>query len=35
VQALRKWLSSQKAKRILSDLGGYDTAQTGKVEWIE
>jgi len=35
VQALRKWLSSQKAKRVLSDLGGYDTAQTGKVEWIE
>ncbi|HSN76503.1 MAG TPA: substrate-binding domain-containing protein [Anaerolineae bacterium] len=35
VQALAAWLSSDAAKDIIDALGGYDTAETGRVVWVE
>ncbi len=35
VQRLAAWLSGDEARRILTDLGGYDTDQMGQLEWVE
>ena len=35
VQALAAWLGSDAAKDIIGALGGYDTAETGRVAWVE
>ncbi|MBN1286578.1 MAG: GntR family transcriptional regulator [Anaerolineae bacterium] len=34
VQTLLSWLSTDEAKAAIMELGGYDTHQTGRVEWI-
>ena len=34
VQALARWLSTTAAREDIASLGGYDTAETGRVEWI-
>jgi molybdate-binding protein/DNA-binding transcriptional regulator YhcF (GntR family) len=34
VQALRKWLMTAQARSDINNLGGYDTAQTGQVQWV-
>lgn len=34
IQALSTWLSTDEAKTAIMELGGYDTHQTGKVEWV-
>jgi len=35
VQALVQWLSTDEAKAAIAGVGGYDTGETGRVEWIE
>ena len=35
VQALAEWLASPAAKDAIDALGGYDTAETGRVAWVE
>ena len=35
IQALVRWLSADEAKTAILELGGYDIAETGRVEWIE
>lgn len=34
VQALLRWLATDEAKSGIKALGGYDVAETGRVEWI-
>ncbi len=34
LRALYGWLCSDEAKAAIGDLGGYDTSDTGRVEWI-
>jgi len=34
VQALVRWFSTREARSAILSLGGYDTAETGTVEWI-
>lgn len=34
VRALRKWLETDQAKAEINHLGGYETTQTGAVNWI-
>ena len=34
VQALADWLASAAAKAAIDALGGYHTAETGRVEWV-
>ena len=34
VQTLKKWLSARQTKSAINDLGGYDTKQTGTVNWV-
>jgi putative molybdopterin biosynthesis protein len=35
LQALRNWLVTAQAKSDINNLGGYDTDQTGEVQWVE
>ena len=35
IQVLVEWMASDEAKTMIANLGGYDTTQTGSVEWIE
>ena len=35
IQRLRSWLSSAQARQALSELGGYETAHTGELAWVE
>jgi molybdate-binding protein/DNA-binding transcriptional regulator YhcF (GntR family) len=35
VQALAEWLASAAAKGAIDALGGYDTAESGRVVWVE
>lgn len=35
VRALVDWLSSDEARSAISELGGYDTTDTGEVQWVE
>jgi molybdate-binding protein/DNA-binding transcriptional regulator YhcF (GntR family) len=35
IQVLARWLAGEEAKAAILDVGGYDVAQTGVVEWIE
>ncbi len=35
VQALARWLASDAARALIDALGGYDTAETGRVVWVE
>ncbi len=35
VQALAAWLGSAAASSAIDALGGYDTAETGRVAWVE
>jgi hypothetical protein len=34
VSALLSWLKSPLAKNAIAGLGGYDTAHTGEILWI-
>ncbi len=34
VQAMAEWLVSAAAKAAIDALGGYDTAETGRVDWV-
>jgi putative molybdopterin biosynthesis protein len=34
VQALVKWLQSPDAPKAIQNVGGYDVAETGNVEWV-
>ncbi len=34
IQALARWLSTDKAKKSIADLGGYNVEETGRVEWL-
>lgn len=34
IQALAAWLSGEEARRAIEGIGGYDTQQTGAVEWV-
>lgn len=34
VQALAKWLATEEARAEIEGLGGYDTRETGRVEWV-
>ena len=33
IQVLKTWLGSPQARQEISDLGGYDTAETGTLRW--
>lgn len=35
VQSISSWLSSAEAKTAIIELGGYDTAHTGELEWVK
>lgn len=35
VQALAGWLAGDAARALIDALGGYDTAETGRVAWVE
>ncbi len=35
VQALARWLATPEARAAIADLGGYETEETGRVEWVE
>ncbi len=35
VQALAAWLAADAARALIDGLGGYDTAETGRVAWVE
>lgn len=35
VAALVAWLASEEPRALLTDLGGYETKGTGRVEWVE
>jgi len=34
IQALLTWLKSDEAQQAIANLGGYDVADTGRVQWI-
>jgi len=34
VESLARWLGTGQAREMLEKLGGYDTEQTGQVEWV-
>lgn len=34
VQALAEWVASAAARAAIDALGGYDTAETGRVDWV-
>lgn len=34
IQALAVWLSGEEARRAIEGIGGYDTRQTGAMEWV-
>jgi putative molybdopterin biosynthesis protein len=34
IQVLARWLATDRAKEKIMALGGYDVAQTGRVEWL-
>jgi molybdate-binding protein/DNA-binding transcriptional regulator YhcF (GntR family) len=34
-QALARWLNTEEVKSVITDLGGYETNETGSVEWVE
>lgn len=34
IQKLVDWLNNQEARRIIQALGGYDTTNTGQINWI-
>jgi putative molybdopterin biosynthesis protein len=34
IQTLARWLTSEEAAKEINGIGGYDTAQTGQVEWV-
>jgi molybdate-binding protein/DNA-binding transcriptional regulator YhcF (GntR family) len=34
IQALAQWLRSAEAQKAITDLGGYDVAETGRVVWV-
>jgi molybdate-binding protein/DNA-binding transcriptional regulator YhcF (GntR family) len=34
-QALTGWLNTEEVKSVITDLGGYETGETGSVEWVE
>jgi molybdate-binding protein/DNA-binding transcriptional regulator YhcF (GntR family) len=34
VQALARWLATKEARAAITALGGYNTSETGRVEWI-
>jgi len=34
VQALARWLATADARSAITGLGGYDTAETGRVRWV-
>jgi hypothetical protein len=34
VQALAAWLTSADARAMLESLGGYETQETGRVQWL-
>lgn len=34
IQALREWLDTSRAKAAINNLGGYDTRETGSVNWV-
>jgi molybdate-binding protein len=33
-QAFAGWLSTEEIKSEIAALGGYDTSETGNVEWV-
>ncbi|MGB9777264.1 MAG: substrate-binding domain-containing protein [Anaerolineae bacterium] len=35
VAALARWLASEEPRALLTDLRGYETEATGRVEWVE
>ncbi len=35
LQSLARWLATGKAKASIEALGGYDVAETGRVEWVD
>jgi len=35
VQRLIAWLSSESARQTIARLGGYETHQTGRLQWVE
>ncbi len=35
IQALAQWLCTREARMAITALGGYDTDQSGQVEWVE
>lgn len=35
IQALAQWLPTQEAKSAIGSLGGYETDQSGHVEWVQ
>lgn len=34
VQALKRWLDGAQAKAAIHNLGGYDVAETGRLDWV-
>lgn len=34
VQALKRWLDTAQAKAAITNMGGYDTRETGSVTWV-
>ncbi len=34
-QSLFNWLKTPDAKRMIEDLGGYDTSETGRLAWVD
>jgi molybdate-binding protein/DNA-binding transcriptional regulator YhcF (GntR family) len=34
IQTLARWLTSEEAAQDINGIGGYDTGQTGHVEWV-
>jgi molybdate-binding protein/DNA-binding transcriptional regulator YhcF (GntR family) len=34
-RALAQWLSTDEARSAITGLGGYETSETGRVEWVE
>ena len=35
IQSLVSWLSSSSGRKAISDLPGYDTRETGHVQWLD
>jgi putative molybdopterin biosynthesis protein len=34
IQALARWLTTEPARVLIGDLGGYDTSVSGEVIWV-